>query len=145
MKDIFETLSYIVFIIATITTAIYFCYKELKKYQKRLDIFYKRSWSNEGCADCSLPSHFIDLRLDLIDNCYTGEIISRNLLNDTTFKNAFLQGKRNLTAIKADIFTIKLGERIIWGKVILKKKDNQLIWKLKKGSKEFFPNKTTMF
>jgi hypothetical protein len=145
-KDLIETLSYLTIIISTLTGAILYLLKQYKKYQKYLDSVFTGHWVNEGRIDIiNENTHSVDLSIESKDRSIIGEAGFFKFDNRSEIRSIGVSGKRRFKRCRLEFKHYRQGNVTIYAcvKIVLKK--DQLIWKLKKGTADFFPEKTILW
>ncbi len=84
-KDLLESLSYVVAILAGVAASVLFLRSRYKGLDEELRQKFSGEWTNEGCIDCR-ETHYVDLELETKGKNISGVLSVRNLQSSSEWK-----------------------------------------------------------
>jgi len=145
-KDLIETLSYLTVILSALIGVIIYLIKRYRIYEKYLDSVFTGHWVNEGLVNSvNENTHSIDLYFESKNKTIIGSADLIKFDVGTSINMININGKRFLKHCSIEFKHYRQGRVTIYAYVKLVLKKNQLIWKLKKGTADFFPDRTVLW
>lgn len=135
-------------IFSALAAAIYFVLEKIGKRRLKLRRKISGKWINAGEASFdNSESHNIELELevDLEDGEIGGVVKSIRIDGQASSPLCSVVGKLRFRSSRIQILHSRYGEGILFGEAKISLKNKVLVWKLKSGTADFFPNYTVLF
>ncbi|KAA6440893.1 hypothetical protein FEM33_05035 [Dyadobacter flavalbus] len=147
MKDILESISYVVAIIGGVAGAIFYFQKKHNFSSVNFDTQFTGNLGNEGnIGDDVAPSHYVELELTATNGTVSGIANTRRLTSETQWSGLSVAGKRKSNVAYLDITHVRGGRVIYVHKFTLTLKNNNFYWKkISTEDNDFFPETATLF
>lgn len=135
-------------IFSALAAAIYFVVNIIEKRRLKIRRKINGKWINAGEASFdSSETHNLELELevDLEDGEIGGVVKSNRIDGQAISPLCSVNGKLRYKSSKVQIWHSRYGEGILYGEATISIKNKVLIWKLKKGTADFFPTNTVLY
>ncbi len=106
------------------------------------------TWTNAGCVDCEVPSHYVDLDIDVQWREVEGTISSLGLPTSKIWEYSLLRGNKNQGVVTAEVWDVVDGKQIHFAMLRFESvasNPNQILLKTLSQRGDFFPISTLMW
>jgi hypothetical protein len=147
VKDILESISYIVVIIGGITGAIFYFQNLGKISSDDFDAQFTGHIGNEGSiGNDDTPSHYVELELTAKNGSIDGIVNTRSLTSESEWSGLSVRGKRKRNRANLEVIHFRGGRVINVHNFTLTLKNDKFYWKkISTEDNDVFPVAAALF